>query len=68
MFDYMALQKAHEMPDHATPPARMIVGDDPKWNADMDSYNMRSIYDNPTFKSPHILKGIVESDQTILLA
>ena len=42
MVDYQLLMIAQNMPDHATPPARMSGGDMPMWDADM-SYWMDDV-------------------------
>ena len=56
MIDYVALMKARNTPDHATPPARMSGGDKLKWDAEME-WETYTIYSNPGYISPHTLRG-----------
>jgi len=57
MVDYQLLMIAQNMPDHATPPARMSGGDMPMWDADMELWETYTIYSNPGYISPHTLHG-----------
>jgi len=61
MIDYIALMKAQSAAPHATPPARMVGGDKPKWDAKMD-WEVFHIYSNPHYISPHTIIGADPND------
>ena len=55
MLDISAYFKAREMPAHATPPARMVGGDAPRWNADMDKWmDDMEVEENETYNDTSV--------------
>jgi len=63
MINYEILNRALNSSPHATFPAKMSGGDLPKYDADMESYDKRTIFNNPYYKSMDMgdINGEVET-------